>query len=160
MLRTLVAFGTRYGATAEIADEIAEILRNQFNLEVDIINLEEFFPKKEDLEKYSNIIIGSGIKTGQWVNRAKRFLESKFEGKKVAIYVCSRRAGETDLYNYAYENYIRKIIDKKLKIEPVATEAFGGRKPMKNGEYYDNRDWDKIRDWTKHVGEIFSSQDS
>lgn len=154
--KTLIAYGTRFGATAEVAEVIAEILRKQFQLEVNVINLEEKYPKGDQLIQYSNIVIGSGIKVGKWVNRAKRFLGSNFEDKNIAVYVCSRRAGEPDLYEYAYERYIKKIIEKNLKIEPIAVEAFGGRKPLKDGEYYENRNWEKIREWAKEIGEIFS----
>ena len=94
---------------------------------------------------------------GQWVNTAKRFLSSNFEGKKVAVFVCSRRGGEPDLHVYAFENYVEKVIKKKLKIDPIAYEAFGGRKPLKDGNFYDNRDWNKIRDWAYLLGKNFSS---
>ncbi|MFW9851556.1 MAG: flavodoxin domain-containing protein [Candidatus Thorarchaeota archaeon] len=157
MSKTLVAYGTRYGATAEVAEEIAKILQEQFDLIVNIVNLDIKFPKGKELAEYQNIIIGSGIKVGMWTNRAKRFLKSNFEGKKIAVYVCSRRAGEPDLYEYAYSKYIEEVLNKNLRIKPIAAEAFGGRKPLKNDEFYENRDWDKIRGWAKKVGELFSS---
>ena len=156
MSKTLIAYGTRYGATAEVAKEIARILEEKYNFDVDIVNLEESFLKDKDLFEYSNIIIGSGIKVGKWVNRAKRFLGSDFSGKKVAVYVCSRRAGEPELYDYAYENYIENIIKKNLKVTPIAAEAFGGRKPLKDGKFYENRDWEKIKKWALEVGNLFS----
>jgi len=156
MSKTLVAYGTRYGATSEVAAEIASILQKQFNLEVDVVDLDQRFIKGKKLTEYQNIIIGSGIKVGMWTNRAKRFLKSNFEGKKIAVFVCSRRAGEVDLYDYAYSKYIEEVLNKNLKIKPIAAEAFGGRKPLKNNEYYENRNWDKIRDWAKNLGDIFS----
>jgi len=157
MLKTLIAFGTRYGATAEVAEKIAKILKEDFKLNVDVINLEHRFIKEKELDEYQNIIIGSGIKVGKWTNRAKKFLKSNFEGKKVAVYVCSRRAGEPGLYDSAFSKYIEDVLNRNLKTKPVASEAFGGRKPLKNDEFYENRDWDKIKSWAEKIGKIFSN---
>lgn len=157
MSKTLIAYGTRYGATKEVAIRISEILKDKFNLLVVLINLEEIYPNNKDLQEYSNFIIGSGIKVGKWVNRAKKFLGSNFESKQVAVYVCSRRAGEPELYDFAYENYVHKILKKNLSVKPVSAEAFGGRKPLKDGGYYENRDWDKIEKWAMKIGSLFAN---
>ncbi len=91
------------------------------------------------------------------MGRARKFLKNDFKGKKLAVFVCSRRAGEPDLYNEAYEKYIRNVLAKYPKVKPVASEAFGGRKPLKNNQFYENRDWNKIRDWAEKTGKIFSA---
>ncbi len=154
MSRTLVVYGTRYGATEEVAKEIARILEEQFNLTVQLIDLSA--QKIKDISRFENIVLGSGIKTGRWTGRAKRFLKKNFEGKKLAVFVCSRRAGEPDLYDYALDRYVKQVLSKFPRVQPVAFEAFGGRKPLKDNKFYDNRDWDKIRNWAKKVGELFS----
>jgi menaquinone-dependent protoporphyrinogen IX oxidase len=155
MAKTLIAYGTRYGATAEVSNEIAKILKDEFKLNVDVVNLRN--KKIKGLSEYDNIIIASGIKMNRWVSAAKKFLKSNFEGKKFAVFVCSRRAGEPDQYESAYNNYVVSVIEKHTKFKPVASEAFGGRKPLANNQFYDNRDWEKIREWAKKVGELFSS---
>ena len=94
MSKTLIVYGTRYGATAEVAKEIARILKDQYDLSVQLINLSE--KKIKDVSGYDNIVLGSGIKMGRWTGKAKRFLKKNFEGKKLAVFVCSGRAGETD----------------------------------------------------------------
>ena len=157
MSNTLIAYGTRYGATAEVSEKIAEILRTEFRLKVDVINVEDKSIKSILLNDYENIVIGSGIKIGAWVSKAKKFLKNNFHEKKLAIFVCSRRAGESDLYDYAYTTYIEKIISNYLKTKPIASEAFGGRKPLKDGSFYENRDWTKITNWAKELGQIFSN---
>lgn len=156
MSKTLVAYGTRYGATAEVAKEIARILEEQYGLSIQLIDLS--LQKIKDISGYDNIVLGSGIKSGRWTGKAKRFLRKNFEGKKLAVFVCSRRAGEPDLYDYALDRYVKKVLSKYLKVQPVAFEAFGGRKPLKDNKFYDNRDWNKIRDWAKKVGKLFSSK--
>jgi len=156
MSKTLVAYGTRYGATAEVAKEIARILEEQYGLSVQLIDLS--LQKIKDISGYDNFVLGSGIKSGRWTGKAKRFLRKNFEGKRLAVFVCSRRAGEPDLYDYALDRYVKKVLSKYLKVQPVAFEAFGGRKPLKDNKFYDNRDWTKIRNWAKKVGELFSSK--
>lgn len=156
MLKTLVAYGTRYGATAEVAKEIARILEEQYGLSVQLIDLS--LQKIKDISGYDNIVLGSGIKMGRWTGKAKKFLKKNFEGKKLAVFVCSGRAGEPDLYDFALDKYVKQVLSKYLKVKPVAFEAFGGRKPLKDNKFYDNRDWDKIRNWAKKVGELFSSK--
>lgn len=155
MSKTLIVYGTRYGATAEVAKEIARILKDQYDLSVQLIDLSE--KKIEDISAYDNIVLGSGIKMGRWTGKAKRFLKKNFEGKKLAVFVCSRRAGEPDSYDYALDNYVKQVLSKYSKVQPVAFEAFGGRKPLKGNKFYDNRDWDKIRNWAEKVGKLFSS---
>lgn len=155
MSKTLIVYGTRYGATAEVAKEIARILEEQYDLSVQLINLYE--QKVKDISGYDNIVLGSGIKIGRWTGKAKRFLKKDFEGKKLAVFVCSRRAGEPDLYEGALDEYVKQVLSKYLKVQPVAFEAFGGRKPLRGNTFYDNRDWDKIRNWAKKVGKLFST---
>jgi len=156
MSKTLVAYGTRYGATADVAQEIAKIFKDQFSLSVELLDL--YKKKIKDISGYDNIVVGSGIKMGRWTGRAKRFLKKNFEGKKLAVFVCSRRAGESDSYDFALDNYVKKVLSRRLNAQPVAFEAFGGRKPLKDNTFYDNRDWDKIRDWAKKVGALFASK--
>ena len=156
MSKTLVAYGTRYGATADVAQEIAKIFKDQFSLSVELLDL--YKKKIKDISGYDNIVVGSGIKMGRWTGRAKRFLKKNFEGKKLAVFVCSRRAGESDSYDFALDNYVKKVLSRRLNVQPVAFEAFGGRKPLKDNTFYDNRDWDKIRDWAKKVGALFASK--
>lgn len=161
MSKTLIAYGTRYGATAEVAQEIATILREIYHLEVNLVDLST--SKIKDFCLYNNIVVGSGIKIGRWASKARRLLQQFRKknpvGKKLAVFVCSGRAGEVEQYELAIERYVRQVILKCLKtIKPVAYEAFGGRKPPPDRTYQDNRDWGKIREWAHHLGRIFSSE--
>jgi menaquinone-dependent protoporphyrinogen oxidase len=155
MSKTLIAYGTRYGATAEVAKEIARVLEEQYGLSVHLIDLS--VKRVRDISGYDNIVLGSGIKMSRWTGKAKRFLKKDFEGKKLAVFVCSGRAGEPDSYDNAFDKYIKQVLSKYLKVQLVACEAFGGRKPLKDNKFYDNRDWDKIRSWAEKVGGLFSS---
>lgn len=170
MNETLIAFGTRYGATPEACAEIQKILEKEFSLHVEIWDLKDY-RACPDLSDFDNIIVGSGIEYGKWVENAEKYLkENKFDEKKVAVFISSSYAGEEDLYEYANENFLNKVLEKYPHVQPVAKAAFGGRIPKKElpniadkkllgrvPEFQiDNRNWDKIRDWARELGKIFT----
>ena len=75
-MKSLVAYATKGGVTAESAQIIAEVLEKQFKHEVDVVNLEEH--KSPDITPYDNVFIGSGIRAGQWYGRAKKMLKNDY----------------------------------------------------------------------------------
>ena len=88
-MKTLIVYGTRYGATAKTADVIADVLRNN-DIEVKIANAKE--EKVKDISEYDLIIVGSGIKAFRWTKEPKSFLKkfkSELRQKKVALFVCA-----------------------------------------------------------------------
>ena len=170
MNETLIVYGTRYGATTETCAEIQKILENEFKLQVEIWDLKDY-RACPDLSDFDNVIIGSGIEYGKWVENVEKYLkENKFENKKVAVFISSSYAGEEDLYEHAKTNFLDKVLEKYQHIKPVAQAAFGGRIPKKElpkiaderllgrlPEFQlDNRDWDEILDWARELGNIFT----
>jgi menaquinone-dependent protoporphyrinogen IX oxidase len=88
-MKTLIVYGTRYGATAKTAEEIAEVLRNK-DIEVKISNAKD--EKIRDLSEYDLVIVGSGIKAFRWTKEPKSFLKKfrkELRQKKVALFVCA-----------------------------------------------------------------------
>ncbi len=179
MKETLIVYGTRYGATPETCATIQKILEKNYNQHVEIWNLENWHACP-DLDDFDNIVIGSGIKYGEWTENAKKYLKNNFGNKKVAIFISSSYAGEKDLYDYAYENFLVKVLDEFPNLKPVAIAAFGGRIPKEElpnfakgpenllpaivtegmitrlHEYqYDNRNWDEIEEWAHKLGKLF-----
>ena len=71
-MKTLIVYGTRYGATAETSEQIAKSLRGE-NFDVKVVNLKE--EKIEDVSEYELVIIGSGIQMEKWVGEAEDFLK-------------------------------------------------------------------------------------
>jgi menaquinone-dependent protoporphyrinogen oxidase len=65
----LVAYASRRGSTAEIAEAIAEILR-QSGLSVDCIDA----GKVGGVESYDAVVLGSAVYLKRWRGDAKRFL--------------------------------------------------------------------------------------
>lgn len=68
--RVLVTFATKYGATAEIARAIGEVLR-EHSLSTDIMPVKQV----KDLAPYTAVVLGSAVYMGRWRKEAARFLE-------------------------------------------------------------------------------------
>ncbi len=71
-MKTLIAYGTRYGATAGTAQEIAKILAEQ-GFDVKVANLKE--EKIKDITPYELVIVGTGVAMGRWTGEVEDFLK-------------------------------------------------------------------------------------
>ncbi|MCK4844315.1 MAG: hypothetical protein KAS95_01445 [Candidatus Heimdallarchaeota archaeon] len=163
MGKTLIAYGSRYGATKETSHYIAKILREDYSLDVDVTDLKE--NPEIDHTSYSNIIIASGIKLGLWTKESLNFMKNDFSDKKLAIFISSGFAGEEEKYEQAVSDFLNKEIAEYPHLKPIAQEAFGGKIPKWNifglifkiqRKKLDSRDWEKIKKWSKEVGNKFS----
>jgi menaquinone-dependent protoporphyrinogen oxidase len=179
-LNVLIAYATRYGATAGTSEEIAKILREE-GFDVKVVNLKE--EKVKDISEYDLVIVGSGMQMFRWVGEAEGFLNKfrrELAQKKVALFISSmkealKREGKTDELEKSWKRFLE---DKATQygLHPVSMGMFGGimdynkmnfliRRTMgairesleKDGfkenpaGVYDMRDWDEIRDWTKDL---------
>jgi menaquinone-dependent protoporphyrinogen oxidase len=172
-VRALVAYGTRWGSTADVARELASVIRKKGH-QVDLLDLGKNDPA--DLEPYDMVVIGSGIAYGSWSKGAVRFLERNgktLSGKRLAMFACCG-----DLLfdpSKADEHESKYLRDVALKhgLEPFSLGLFGGvidfarysflvkgilsmrnagKKDMQErgidtDQPYDFRDWDRIRTW-------------
>jgi len=82
--QVLVAYGTKHGATAEIAEKIGEVLR-QAGLAADVSAADQ----AGDPSAYQAVVLGSAVYIGQWRKEAVKFLESNeaaLTGKPVWLF--------------------------------------------------------------------------
>jgi menaquinone-dependent protoporphyrinogen oxidase len=70
-LRVLVAYASRHGATAEIAERVGQEL-NQAGVRTDVRPADEV----DDVSSYHAVILGSAVYIGQWCKAAVRFLKA------------------------------------------------------------------------------------
>ena len=70
----LVAYATKHGATAEIAEKIGDVLR-QAGLCADVLPAE----RVGDLAPYQAVVLGSAVYLGQWRKEAVKFLQANQE---------------------------------------------------------------------------------
>jgi menaquinone-dependent protoporphyrinogen oxidase len=77
MSRALIVYGTKTGCTEGVAQSIAEGLRSA-GAEVSVVRAED----KPDAAPYDAVVIGSGIRAGQWHGAAKQWLTANAEALK------------------------------------------------------------------------------
>ena len=72
MGKALIVYGTRYGAAASTAEEIARVL-HQEGLDVRVVNAKE--ERVKSITEYDLIIVGSGIQIHKWTGEPEKFLK-------------------------------------------------------------------------------------
>jgi menaquinone-dependent protoporphyrinogen oxidase len=152
--KTLIAYETKGGATEETARKIAETLRAKYQLEVDLVDLKK--QKVPDLAQYQNVVIGAGVRSGKVYDKTLKFLENDLSGKKVAFFVSSGDAGTPERYEIAKVKFVEDTLAKYPKINPVATEAFGGRMKLLGKTVFDTVNLAKVEAWTETLGKKFT----
>jgi len=132
MVRALVVYGTRYGATADTSEVIAEVLRQE-GFEVTVINAKD--DKLRSISEFELIVVGSGIRMGRWTKEPEKFLEKfqqELSHKKLALFVCCSSAHPLT----KGEEKTKEIEDARIKyleekagkynLHPIALGLFGG----------------------------------
>ena len=182
-VKALIAYCTRYGATASTSEEIAKGLREE-GFDVRVVNVKK--EKMKDISQYDLIIVGSGMKISKWCGEAESFIKkfhNELRQKKIAIFISSgaqaihKHEGNIEAMDDAWKkNLIEKA--EKYSLEPILLGLFGGvwdynkmgfffRKTMgpfkelieaagfqeQEPGVYDTRDWDEIRKWTKNLAQ-------
>ena len=146
--RILVAYASKGGATKEASEIIAEVLKNKYNVTVDLIDLKKTTPK---LEGYDKIVVGAGVRAGKVYGDALKFLKQNFESKKVAFFVCCGGAGDPQKYEEACKNYVTDVFANYPDLKPVSTQAFGGRMKILGKTVFDTFDSKKIQSWAEKI---------
>ena len=160
--RVLVAFGSKHGATAEIAEAIAEVIR-EAGIDVDVLRAGTV----KDLAPYAAVVLGSGVYIGKWQKEAVRFLEAQEAGlaERPVWLFSSGPSGEGDpvelLKGWRLPEAQQPVADR---IAPRDIAVFHGSiDPAKLGIIEkqmikmvkapagDFRDWDAIRAWAAGV---------
>ncbi len=178
MNKALIVYGTRYGAAASTAEEIANIFRQQ-GLAARVVNAKE--EKISSIADYDMVVVGSGILINKWTSEPEGFLkkfQKELTNKKLALFVCCGSAS-SDQPNVVAEAKSKYLEEKavKLNLHPVALGLFGGvynynkepwwaKKAMEMDRprvqaafketapgIYDTRDWNAIRTWAKELAQ-------
>lgn len=160
--KVLVAYASRYGATAEISERIAEIL-GAAGVDVDLQPVGQV----KDLNDYLAVILGSAVYFGGWRKDAVKFLKTReveLMDKKVWFF-SSGPAGEGDpvelLDGWTLPPNLEEIADR---IQPRGRAVFHGvmdetklnfleRWMLKkmDAPLGDFRDWDMVNDWVEEI---------
>ena len=160
--KVLVAYATKYGATAEIAEKIGEVLR-QASLQVDVIDAE----RAGNVESYDEVVLGSAIYAGSWRKEAVEFLETNEAAlaKRPTWLFSSGPTGEGGpvelMKGWRFPEAQQSIADR---IKPRDIAFFAGEIDTKKlnlaekvlvkgikAPVGDFRDWDAIETWAATI---------
>lgn len=148
--KTLIVYVTKGGATKEASYIIANILKEKYRFDVDLIDLRR--NPNPDVTLYKNVIVGYGVRVGRVYKEALNFLKrNDFKDKKVAIFILSLEAENPKSYNKAIEKYIKNVLEKYPHVKPVDTEAFGGRIRILSFNIVNNFNIEKIKTWAEEL---------
>jgi len=167
--KVLVAYATKRGATAEIAEKIGEVLRNN-GLQVDVLPAGQ----DRDITLYTAVVLGSAAYIGQWRKEAVTLLkENEKILSTIPVWVFSSgptREGDPVelLKGWLYPNGLKQVIER---IKPRGITVFHGavsrdkmnfleRLMLKNvkSPIGDFRDWDAIAAWAGAIADELKKQ--
>lgn len=162
--KVLVAYGTKYGATKEIAEKIGEILKGE-GIPADVLPAD----RTTDPGQYNAFVIGSAIYMGFWRKEAIIFVENNINIlTKCQVWIFSSGpTGEGDITeqmkDWKYPPKLKLAIEQ---IKPKDITAFhGAADPAKltlihkailkmvKAPTGDFRKWDVIESWAKDIAE-------
>ena len=169
--RVLVAYGSKFGSTAEIAQAIGTTLRVA-GLEVDVKRAREV----RSLEPYRAVVLGSAVYMARWRRDAMRLLRRRREDlaqREVWVFSSGPVGEEKGEPDEKQERWT-----KPKRVQWLATEisahkhvVFGGcvsedvggflRKNMAKNtppEFRDRRDWTAIEAWAKRIADSLQDQ--
>jgi menaquinone-dependent protoporphyrinogen oxidase len=159
-MTVLVAYASKRGSTAEIAETVAATLRRE-GLSVCLERVEDV----GSLEPYDAAVIGSAVYMKRWRGDARHFVKRHRKAlRQMPFWVFSSGPVGDPAGDGADWSEPPKIAAKVAELGGRDHVVFGGRLPsephglmekaMVEGtprEYRDRRDWTEIRDWAKQI---------
>ncbi|WP_405496524.1 flavodoxin domain-containing protein [Streptomyces sp. NBC_00096] len=156
--RVLVAYGSKHGATAGIAEEIGRSLRDD-GFEVVVAPAQDV----DDVRGYDGVVLGGSLYAGRWNNRARRCAERNGEHlRHRPVWLFS--SGPVD--GSAEQRDLTPVRDAARAMERVGARehvTFGGsitattpgllaRILVRQGKAGDFRNPERIRTWARQIG--------
>jgi menaquinone-dependent protoporphyrinogen oxidase len=160
--KVLVAYATKYGGTAEIAERIGEVLRDA-GLQADVVAAD----RVRGLASYKAVVLGSAVYIGRWRKEAAKFLKDNEQAlaEKPVWLFSSGPMGEGDAaeltQGWRFPGALQPVADR---IQPRDIAIFHGvvdpsklnfleRWVLNNikSPAGDFRDWEAIGAWATKV---------
>lgn len=159
-MRVLVAYASKRGSTAEIAEAIAGTLRRE-GLEADCVGADHV----ESLDGYDAVILGCAVYMMHWRGEARHLLRKQRKALAALPFwvFSSGPVGDPEKDDPKWTEP-PKIVETVEELGAREHVVFGGRVPeephgpiekaMVSGtpaEFRDRRDWDEIRYWAVSI---------
>lgn len=168
----LVAYASRAGSTAEVAEAIGKILA-QGGAQIEVRPMKDV----EDLTPYRAVVAGSAIQNKQWLPEAMQFIQTHqaalTQRPFSAFLVCMTLAMKNaDKYRGFVENFLQPV---RALVKPVSEGLFAGvldisKVPSASDRFKfrlsvifgvwtegDHRDWNAIRSWADSIRPLLLS---
>jgi menaquinone-dependent protoporphyrinogen oxidase len=167
-MKALIVYGSRGGATKEIAEEIGKIFSKQ-GFAVAVVDARR--SKGIDVNTNDLVVVGSSVIMTFWKRQATAFLKRNAKvlaGKQVALFSSGLAGNNPEQADYASQS-IAKVAAKFPLIKPLELAYFGGyldfnsksridrffgavkkdmeKKGFDTSKPIDQRDWAAIRVW-------------
>lgn len=171
----LVAYATKMGSAQEVAETVAEVLRESgFAVVVTPAG------SAKNAADFDAVVLGTGIRAGRVYGEAVKFAKanaSLLAGKPVALFsVGMQMAEDTEANRAQAKAFLQPLIDD---LKPVAVATFGGKVDLKKAgliwgaaykmvakqkqkegsggdPFADYRDWDAIKAWAAGLPDILN----
>ena len=160
--KILVAYATKYGATAGIAEKIGAVLR-EAGLQIEILSVDHV----GDLTPYAAVVLGSAVFIGQWRKEAAAFLTTN-ENTLTQLPVWLFSSGPTGkgepvdiMKGWRFPEKLQPIADR---IRPRGIALFHGALDegklnfaeklavkMVKAPFGDFRNWEAVTAWAKGI---------
>jgi menaquinone-dependent protoporphyrinogen oxidase len=167
--KILVAYGTKYGGTAEIAERIGQVLR-EAGLTADVLPAD----RAGDLAAYGAVVLGSAVYVGAWRKEASNFLKANAEAlaDKMVWLFSSGPTGEGEAEELLEDWRLPKgLLPIAEQIQPRDIAVFHGvvdgdklswiegrMLKMVKAASGDFRDWDGIAAWATGISEAVKAE--
>lgn len=167
--RVLVAYASKYGATAEIAERIGRMLQ-EAGLATDVLPAGDV----GDLSPYGAVVLGSAVYAGQWRKEAAAFLEANEQAlaERPVWFFSSGPTAEGDpveaMDGWRFPEALQPVADR---IGPREIVSFSGELDMKKlnfGEKLivkamkapvgDYRNWESIEAWAASIAATLQTE--
>jgi len=164
--KVLVAYASRAGSTAGVAEAIGKTLAES-GMQVDVLAMQDV----KDLAAYQAVVAGSAIQNKQWLPEAMQFIQTNqavLSQKPFAVFlVCMTLAiKNADQYRGFVADFLKPV---RALLKPVSEGLFAGvldiRKVPSASDRFkfrlsvlfgvwsegDHRDWSIIRAWAESI---------
>jgi menaquinone-dependent protoporphyrinogen oxidase len=167
-MKILVAYASKNGSTAEIAEAIAEVLRQRGH-PCDVLSVDAL----RSLGAYQAVVLGSAVYSGHWMKEAVHFLRSHQFSELPLFIFSSGPIGDAkdDELREAYPlPEVVQTLSQNLNLRDV--QVFHGKIDLRKlslaelmlfksvgAQTGDYRKWDRIKLWAHHISDSLVQSD-
>jgi menaquinone-dependent protoporphyrinogen oxidase len=159
----LIAYASKHESTHEVAEAIAEVLREAGEC-VDV----RLGREVDEIADGEAVILGGPLYMGRWHKDARHFLKrhrKRLAAGPLAVFALGP-LHDTENEVAGSRQQLDNALGKVPEVRPLAVEVFVGRIdpqtlrfPFNRMPASDERDWDAIRAWAERLPELLATNE-